>query len=149
MSEYRLVDPTVKALVAALCAATAAANREAPAAQRLDRDAAFWGRFARDLLRTPEGRLTAAHNMIKEGIDALTVCGGDGSLTGADVFRSEWPKLVEQLRTQGTHRNLISWCPSSQATCREDHGRASVQACTPPLLVPVAVPAGSLATLVL
>ncbi|KAI0359832.1 6-phosphofructokinase [Trametes cingulata] len=51
--------------------------------------------------RTPEGRLTAAHNMIKEGIDALVVCGGDGSLTGADVFRSEWPKLVSELRTQG------------------------------------------------
>ncbi|KAI8980210.1 6-phosphofructokinase [Trametes punicea] len=51
--------------------------------------------------RTWEGRLTAAHNMIKEGIDALVVCGGDGSLTGADVFRAEWPKLVSELRQQG------------------------------------------------
>ncbi|KAI0331879.1 6-phosphofructokinase [Cubamyces sp. BRFM 1775] len=51
--------------------------------------------------RTWEGRLTAAHNMIKEGIDALVVCGGDGSLTGADVFRAEWPKLVAELRQQG------------------------------------------------
>ncbi|KAL6302392.1 6-phosphofructokinase [Sparassis latifolia] len=50
--------------------------------------------------RTPEGRLTAAHNLIKEGIDALVVCGGDGSLSGADVFRSEWPKLVVELLTQ-------------------------------------------------
>ncbi|KAI9061301.1 6-phosphofructokinase [Trametes sanguinea] len=50
--------------------------------------------------RTWEGRLTAAHNMIKEGIDALVVCGGDGSLTGADVFRAEWPKLVSELRQQ-------------------------------------------------
>ncbi|KAG5635536.1 hypothetical protein H0H81_010933 [Sphagnurus paluster] len=50
--------------------------------------------------RTPEGRLSAAHNLIKEGIDALVVCGGDGSLTGADVFRAEWPQLVEQLRSQ-------------------------------------------------
>ncbi|KAG5651348.1 hypothetical protein H0H81_009011 [Sphagnurus paluster] len=50
--------------------------------------------------RTPEGRLSAAHNLIKEGIDALVVCGGDGSLTGADVFRAEWPKLVEELRSQ-------------------------------------------------
>jgi len=40
--------------------------------------------------------------MIKEGIDALVVCGGDGSLTGADVFREEWPKLVEQLRSECT-----------------------------------------------
>jgi 6-phosphofructokinase 1 len=39
--------------------------------------------------------------MIKEGIDALAVVGGDGSLTGADVFRSEWPKLVEELHSQG------------------------------------------------
>ncbi|KAI0309918.1 phosphofructokinase domain-containing protein [Amylostereum chailletii] len=52
--------------------------------------------------RTPEGRLKAAYNLIKEGIDALVVCGGDGSLTGADVFRSEWPKLVETLRAEGT-----------------------------------------------
>ncbi|KAH9903055.1 6-phosphofructokinase [Cubamyces lactineus] len=50
--------------------------------------------------RTWEGRLTAAHNMIKEGIDALVVCGGDGSLTGADVFRAEWPGLVAELRQQ-------------------------------------------------
>ncbi|KAI0833516.1 6-phosphofructokinase [Trametes gibbosa] len=51
--------------------------------------------------RTHEGRLTAAHNLIKEGIDALVVCGGDGSLTGADVFRSEWPSLIQELHTQG------------------------------------------------
>ncbi|KAG6909871.1 hypothetical protein DXG01_014907 [Tephrocybe rancida] len=50
--------------------------------------------------RTPEGRLTAAYNLIKEGIDALVVCGGDGSLTGADVFRSEWPSLVTELLSQ-------------------------------------------------
>ncbi|EIN09685.1 6-phosphofructokinase [Punctularia strigosozonata HHB-11173 SS5] len=51
--------------------------------------------------RTEEGRLQAAFNMIKEGIDALVVCGGDGSLTGADVFRSEWPSLVKKLREAG------------------------------------------------
>ncbi|KAI9568228.1 phosphofructokinase domain-containing protein [Boletus coccyginus] len=51
--------------------------------------------------RTPEGRLSAAHNLIKEGIDALVVCGGDGSLTGADVFRTEWPSLLESLHAQG------------------------------------------------
>ncbi|KAF8501507.1 6-phosphofructokinase [Russula emetica] len=50
--------------------------------------------------RTPEGRLIAAYNLIKEGIDALAVCGGDGSLTGADVFRSEWPTLIQTLRSQ-------------------------------------------------
>ncbi|EJD49031.1 6-phosphofructokinase [Auricularia subglabra TFB-10046 SS5] len=52
--------------------------------------------------RTPEGRLSAAHNMVKEGIEALVVCGGDGSLTGADVFRAEWPSLMKQLYEKGT-----------------------------------------------
>jgi len=39
--------------------------------------------------------------LIKEGIDALVVCGGDGSLTGADVFRAEWPTLIDTLRNNG------------------------------------------------
>lgn len=58
--------------------------------------------------RTPEGRLTAAYNLIKEGIDAICVCGGDGSLTGADVFRAEWPKLIKTLRAEGVFIPLIS-----------------------------------------
>lgn len=44
-----------------------------------------------------EGRLTACHNMVQHGIDGLVVCGGDGSLTGADLFRAEWPDLIKQL----------------------------------------------------
>jgi 6-phosphofructokinase 1 len=47
--------------------------------------------------RERDGRLLAAKNMILKGIDALVVCGGDGSLTGADLFRSEWPSLVDEL----------------------------------------------------
>jgi 6-phosphofructokinase 1 len=43
------------------------------------------------------GRLTAAKNMILHGIDALIICGGDGSLTGADRFRAEWPSLLQEL----------------------------------------------------
>ncbi|ORZ27134.1 6-phosphofructokinase [Lobosporangium transversale] len=43
------------------------------------------------------GRLKAAKNLVKNGIDALVVCGGDGSLTGADLFRGEWPDLLEEL----------------------------------------------------
>lgn len=43
------------------------------------------------------GRLTAAKNMVLNGIDALIICGGDGSLTGADKFRSEWPSLIKEL----------------------------------------------------
>jgi len=44
-----------------------------------------------------EGRRTAAKNMIIKGIDALVICGGDGSLTGADKFRAEWPSLLAEL----------------------------------------------------
>ncbi|KAF2444846.1 6-phosphofructokinase [Karstenula rhodostoma CBS 690.94] len=44
-----------------------------------------------------DGRRTAAKNMILKGIDALVICGGDGSLTGADRFRDEWPSLLEEL----------------------------------------------------
>ena len=39
---------------------------------------------------TPEGRQIAYDNMKKEGIDALVVIGGDGSLTGARVFAQEF-----------------------------------------------------------
>ncbi|KIW08370.1 6-phosphofructokinase [Verruconis gallopava] len=47
------------------------------------------------------GRLKAAKNMVIEGIDALVVCGGDGSLTGADLFRKEWSGLLEELVSKG------------------------------------------------
>lgn len=47
--------------------------------------------------RTREGRLKAAENLIHFGIDCLAVCGGDGSLTGADKLRGEWPSLVKEL----------------------------------------------------
>ena len=43
------------------------------------------------------GRLKAAKNMILNGIDALVICGGDGSLTGADLFRDEWQGLLKEL----------------------------------------------------
>lgn len=48
-----------------------------------------------------EGRLQAAKNMVLNGIDALIICGGDGSLTGADRFRAEWPSLLEELVSKG------------------------------------------------
>lgn len=43
--------------------------------------------------------------MVKNGIDALIVCGGDGSLTGADVLRSEWPGLLDELIKEGIISN--------------------------------------------
>lgn len=50
------------------------------------------------------GRLKAANNMIERGINALVICGGDGSLTGADKFRDEWPSLMEELVSSGLRR---------------------------------------------
>ena len=47
--------------------------------------------------RTREGRRTAALNLIQLGIDGLIVIGGDGSLTGADIFRREWASLLSEL----------------------------------------------------
>ena len=40
--------------------------------------------------KTVEGRKLAYDNMLKEGIDALVVIGGDGSLTGARIFAAEY-----------------------------------------------------------
>lgn len=55
--------------------------------------------------RQREGRLQGAYNMVTNGIDALIVCGGDGSLTGADLFRSEWPSLIDELVSTGKLTN--------------------------------------------
>ena len=51
--------------------------------------------------REREGRLQAAHNLVKRGITNLCVIGGDGSLTGADTFRSEWSDLLSDLQKAG------------------------------------------------
>lgn len=40
--------------------------------------------------KTPEGRKKAHENLIKAGVDALVVIGGDGSFTGALLFNSEF-----------------------------------------------------------
>jgi 6-phosphofructokinase 1 len=47
--------------------------------------------------REKEGRRKAVKNLIKLGIDALVVIGGDGSLTGADCLRSEWQEHIREL----------------------------------------------------
>ncbi|XP_075870950.1 ATP-dependent 6-phosphofructokinase, platelet type-like isoform X2 [Nelusetta ayraudi] len=51
--------------------------------------------------RTHEGRLKAAHNLVLRGITNLCVIGGDGSLTGANLFREEWSGLLGELVDQG------------------------------------------------
>jgi 6-phosphofructokinase 1 len=51
--------------------------------------------------RTREGRRRAAYNLVTRGIDGMVVIGGDGSLTGANVFRQEWPDLLAELVSEG------------------------------------------------
>ena len=34
-------------------------------------------------------------------LDAVVVIGGDGSLTGANIFREEWPGLLRELVESG------------------------------------------------
>jgi 6-phosphofructokinase 1 len=65
--------------------------------------------------RTREGRRLAARNLVTRGIDHLIVIGGDGSLTGANIFREEWPELLAELVEDGAidqaradnHANLV------------------------------------------
>lgn len=69
--------------------------------------------------RTPEGRRKAASELLKRNIDSLIVIGGDGSLTGADIFRQEWPEHVKVrvLHTTATHAH--------QALAAENHANPS------------------------
>ena len=49
--------------------------------------------------RKREGRMAAVKNLVEREVDALIVVGGDGSLTGADLLRSEWTSLLDELKT--------------------------------------------------
>jgi len=67
--------------------------------------------------RTREGRMKGACNLVKLGITNLCVIGGDGSLTGADEFRSEWSglladllkddKITEEEAKRSSHLNIV------------------------------------------
>ena len=50
---------------------------------------------------TQTGRRKAVLNLLQHGIDALVVIGGDGSLTGASLFREEWATVVAELVDSG------------------------------------------------
>ncbi|MDZ7607104.1 MAG: 6-phosphofructokinase [Cyclobacteriaceae bacterium] len=50
--------------------------------------------------REREGRVKAAMNLVERGIDNLVVIGGDGSLTGANLFSKEWPAILAELLEQ-------------------------------------------------
>lgn len=67
----------------------------------LHRGGTVIGTARSDAFRTREGRLRAARNLLINGIDGLIVIGGDGSLTGANIFRQEWPGLLAELITNG------------------------------------------------
>ena len=51
--------------------------------------------------RERTGRRKAALNLIKRGINNLVVIGGDGSLTGANLFRQEWSEHLKELLEEG------------------------------------------------
>jgi 6-phosphofructokinase 1 len=51
--------------------------------------------------RERPGRLRAAKNLVDRSITNLVVIGGDGSLTGANLFRNEWPDLIQELVSKG------------------------------------------------
>ena len=51
--------------------------------------------------RERTGRLRAAENLVKAGINNLAVIGGDGSLTGANLFKQEWSSLLKELVDTG------------------------------------------------
>ena len=51
--------------------------------------------------RERAGRLKAANNLVQRNITNLVVIGGDGSLTGANLFRQEWSSLLDDLLKAG------------------------------------------------
>jgi len=51
--------------------------------------------------REKEGRIRAAYHLVRKNINHLIVIGGDGSLSGANEFRSEWPELLDILLSRG------------------------------------------------
>lgn len=51
--------------------------------------------------REYEGRHAAAKHLLEHGIDRLVVIGGDGSLSGTNEFRTEWPQHVRELVDEG------------------------------------------------
>ncbi|MBK8461398.1 MAG: 6-phosphofructokinase [Micropruina sp.] len=55
------------------------------------------GTFRSAEFRERDGRRKAARNLVEAGIDRLVVIGGDGSLSGLNAFRGEWPELLTEL----------------------------------------------------
>ncbi len=67
----------------------------------LHRGGTVIGTFRSQQFRERAGRRIAARNLLAAGIDRLVVIGGDGSLSGLDAFRTEWPELLAELVEAG------------------------------------------------
>lgn len=67
----------------------------------LHRGGTIIGTFRSKDFRERDGRRRAARNLLQHGIDRLVVIGGDGSLSGLNAFREEWPELLAELVGQG------------------------------------------------
>jgi 6-phosphofructokinase 1 len=67
----------------------------------LNRGGTVLGTARSAAFREREGRRRAAYHLVELGIDRLVVIGGDGSLSGADLLRAEWPSLLEELAAEG------------------------------------------------
>ncbi|NLI82275.1 MAG: 6-phosphofructokinase [Deltaproteobacteria bacterium] len=72
----------------------------------LQKGGTFLGTARSELFRTLEGRRLAVGNLLRCGIEALIVIGGDGSLMGAHILSSEWSEHVAVIRK--THPDLFT-----------------------------------------
>lgn len=77
--------------------------------------------------RDHEGRLKAAYNLVQHGITNLCVIGGDGSLTGANLFREEWSGLLAELVEKGSASLPLERAHSAHcALCALSAARAGI-----------------------
>ena len=70
------------------------------------------GTFRSKDFRERDGRRKAARNLLEHGIDRLIVIGGDGSLSGLDLFRSEWGELLAELVAAGDLAPEVAAAPT-------------------------------------
>lgn len=67
----------------------------------LERGGTIIGTARSQEFRERAGRRRAALHLVQRGINHLVVIGGDGSLTGTEMLRAEWPELVAELVAEG------------------------------------------------
>ncbi|WP_182170241.1 6-phosphofructokinase [Flaviflexus equikiangi] len=67
----------------------------------LHRGGTIIGTARSDRFREREGMREAVKNLVSLGIDRLISIGGDGTLTGTDELRAEWPSLLAELVEMG------------------------------------------------